>query len=80
MTVEFKMDKDLIVSDVIFAGGCPGNTIGVASLASGRHVDEIVPVLLGTTCGKRPTSCPDQFARALLQAKNDVQTISKNIM
>jgi len=72
MMVEFKLDEDLIVSNVAFTGGCPGNTIGVAKLASGRHVDDIVPDLLGTTCDKRPTSCPDQFAKALIQAKNDV--------
>ena len=76
MMVEFKMDTDLIVSDVTFTGGCPGNVIGVANLASGRHVDDIVPALLGTICGHRPTSCPDQFARALLHAKNDI--MSKN--
>jgi len=66
------MDNDLIVSDITFLGGCPGNTIGVAKLASGRHVDEIIPALLGTTCERRPTSCPDQFAKALQQAKKTV--------
>jgi len=70
--VEFKMDTDFIVSDVVFTNGCPGNVVGVAKLASGRHVDEIVPILLGIPCGKRATSCPDQFANALLHAKNDI--------
>lgn len=70
--VAFKMDSDFIVSDVAFTGGCPGNIIGVAKLASGRHVDEIVSDLLGTICDKRPTSCPDQFAKALIHAKNDL--------
>lgn len=71
-TVKFNMDKDLIVSDITFLGGCPGNTAGVARLASGRHVDDIVPALLGTICERRNTSCPDQFAKALIQAKNKV--------
>lgn len=75
-TVEFKVDDDLIVSDIIFLGGCPGNTSGVAKLAAGRHVDEIVPALLGTTCELRKTSCPDQFARALLEAKTAVMAQS----
>jgi len=74
--VEFKMDSDFIVSDVAFTGGCPGNIIGVAKLASGRHVDEIVSELLGTICDKRSTSCPDQFAKALIFAKNAL--IAKN--
>ena len=68
-SVEFKMDKDFIVSDIIFLGGCPGNTSGVAKLATGRHADEIIPALLGTICERRGTSCPDQFAKALLSAK-----------
>ena len=72
--VEFKMDADFIVSDVSFTNGCPGNMIGVAKLASGRHVDELVPILLGTLCGHRSTSCPDQFAKALLHAKNDIMS------
>ncbi|MCL2564474.1 MAG: TIGR03905 family TSCPD domain-containing protein [Defluviitaleaceae bacterium] len=78
--VEFKMDKDFIVSDINFLGGCPGNTSGVAKLASGRHVDEIIPALLGTICERRGTSCPDQFAKALLQAKITVmdEDITKN--
>jgi len=69
--VEFKMDSDFIVSDVMFTSGCPGNLIGIAKLACGRHVDELVPILSGTVCGQRPTSCPDQLAKALLHAKNE---------
>ena len=70
--IEFTLNDDLIVSNVAFTRGCPGNIIGVAKLAAGRHVDDIVPELLGIPCGDRPTSCPDQFAKALLQAKNEI--------
>ena len=33
-------------------------------------VDTVISRLEGTTCGMKPTSCPDQLAKALKQAKN----------
>lgn len=48
-----------------FAGGCPGNTAGVAKLAVGRPAAEVAALLKGTPCGNRGTSCPDQLARAI---------------
>ncbi|SDA17669.1 uncharacterized protein TIGR03905 [Ruminococcus sp. YE71] len=57
--------EDGIVKNVEFIGGCSGNTKGVAKLAAGRPVDEIVELLKNTDCNGRGTSCPDQLARAL---------------
>ena len=54
-----------MVNSVSFIGGCPGNTVGVASLATGRKASELIPLLEGILCGNRGTSCPDQFAKAL---------------
>lgn len=62
-TIEFEIDGD-IVTDVKFNGGCAGNTQGVAKLAKGRKIDELIEILEGTLC-RNGTSCPDQFARAL---------------
>ena len=47
-----------------FVGGCPGNTQGVAKLAVGRKVEDVVKLLKGIQC-RNGTSCPDQLARAL---------------
>ena len=47
------------------AGGCPGNLIGMAALVQDMEIDEIIKRLEGITCGKRPTSCPDQLAKVL---------------
>ena len=47
-----------------FIGGCPGNTQGLARLAAGRPVDEVIRLLKGVQC-RGGTSCPDQLARAL---------------
>ena len=57
------------VSNVRFIGGCSGNTQGVARLAEGMEVDELISRLQGIRCGSKPTSCPDQLAKALLAAK-----------
>lgn len=57
--------KDNIVSNVSFKGGCEGNLKGLAALASGMSPLELIARLEGITCGKKTTSCPDQFAQAL---------------
>ena len=56
------------VTGVQFIGGCSGNTQGVARLVEGMDVDEAIARMEGIHCGPRPTSCPDQLARALKQA------------
>lgn len=60
------------------AGGCPGNLIGMAALVKDMDIDEIIRRLEGITCGKRPTSCPDQLAQALKQIK-ELETKDMNI-
>ena len=62
--IKFEVE-DGIVKNVKFIGGCNGNTQGVAALAEGMPVDEVISRLEGIRCGARPTSCPDQLARAL---------------
>lgn len=61
--------EDGIVNNIRFIGGCSGNTQGVAALANGKPVDELISILQGIRCGLRPTSCPDQLANALIAAK-----------
>jgi uncharacterized protein (TIGR03905 family) len=58
------------VTNVEFLGGCNGNLKGIGSLVEGMDIDDVIARLEGTTCGGKPTSCPDQLARALKQAKN----------
>ncbi len=58
------------VSNVEFVGGCSGNTQGVARLVEGMDVNDAISRLEGIQCGPRPTSCPDQLARALKKAIN----------
>lgn len=65
--IEVELDGN-IVKNVQFYGGCSGNTQGVASLVKGMTAEEAIKRLEGIKCGPRPTSCPDQLAKALKQA------------
>ncbi len=53
------------LTGVKFIGGCSGNTQGVARLVEGMAPEEAVKRLAGIKCGFKPTSCPDQLARAI---------------
>ena len=44
---------------------------GVAQLAEGMDADEVISRLEGIRCGFKPTSCPDQLAKAIRQALNE---------
>lgn len=57
--------EDGIVKDVEFVGGCSGNTQGVARLAKGMKVTDVIKLLKDVDCGGRGTSCPAQLAQAL---------------
>ncbi len=66
MIIEINENK---IEKVTIVGGCPGNTIGVSHLVVGMTVDEAIKKLKGIPCGARGTSCPDQLAKALEEAK-----------
>lgn len=70
-SIDIEIENDIVTS-VCFEGGCNGNTKGVASLAVGMKVDDIIERLQGITCGFRGTSCPDQLAKALIAAKENL--------
>ena len=66
--IQFDVEND-IIKEVRFIGGCMGNTQGVAALAKGRNIDEVINTIKGIDCGGRGTSCPDQLALALIAYK-----------
>ena len=68
-SIDFEIE-DGIVKSVNFNGGCRGNTQGVARLAEGRKIDDVITLLEGIDC-RGGTSCPDQFAKALKQYKEN---------
>ncbi len=50
--------------NVVFHGGCKGNTQGVAALAEGMKAEDVVTRLQGINC-HGSNSCPDQLAQAV---------------
>ena len=64
--------EDGKIQSVEFIGGCNGNLKGISSLVKGMDIDEVITRLEGTTCGMKPTSCPDQLATALKEAKKAI--------
>lgn len=69
--------KDEKVLDAEFFGGCNGNLKGIKSLIKGMTIDEVIERLQGITCGPKPTSCPDQLAKCLIEYKQKSLTQTK---
>ena len=61
--------EDGVIQSVKFTGGCSGNTQGVAALAKGMRVEDVIDRLSGIRCGFKNTSCPAQLAQALKEYK-----------
>ena len=64
--IEYEVTDGVLIS-CRFIGGCPGNTQGVARLAVGRRVEDVIATLKGIQC-RNGTSCPDQLAREIGRA------------
>ena len=76
--IMFNIDEHGTLHNVRFAGGCNGNTHGVAALAEGRKVKDVIECLRGIDCKGRGTSCPDQLARALSEATLKCQVTAED--
>ena len=57
--------KEGIILSVKYTRGCDGNAKGIGALIKDMSVEEAIRRLEGITCGRRPTSCPDQLAKIL---------------
>ena len=62
---EVELNHDHTIASVQVLGGCNGNLKGIASLLAGMKAEDAIARMEGTTCGSKPTSCPDQIAQAL---------------
>jgi len=63
MTVE--LSDDGVIENVRIDGGCNGNLQGISRLVQGMKAEEAIARMEGISCGGKPTSCPDQLAKAL---------------
>ena len=68
MTVKL---EDGIIRDVRIEGGCNGNLQGISRLVIGMKAEDAIARMQGIHCGGKPTSCPDQLAKALREIKEE---------
>ncbi len=66
--IDFEIDANGILHNVVFYGGCNGNLQGISKLVEGMKVEDVIAKIDGISCSGGPTSCPDQLAIALKQA------------
>ena len=66
-----EMDGD-VLKDVEFIGGCNGNLKGICRLVKGMKAEDVIERMEGTLCGFRNTSCPDQIAKNLKKALEEM--------
>lgn len=71
MKITFDIEDD-VITNVRFVGGCDGNLKAIGKLVDGMTADQIESVLKGNTCGRKPTSCADQLARAVREASDEM--------
>ena len=57
--------EDGIIQSVQIIGGCDGNLQGISRLIEGMKVEDAIARMEGIRCGGKPTSCPDQIAKAV---------------
>ena len=62
--IKLSIDQNDIITELLFVGGCRGNTQGVAALCVGRNAHEVKNVLGNIKC-QGNTSCPDQLSKAI---------------
>ena len=62
-----------VVTNISFTNGCNGNLKAIPRLVDGWTVEEIENKLSGLTCGRRPTSCGDQLAKACRAAYEELK-------
>lgn len=63
------LDDSGVIQDIVFDGGCDGNHKGIVKLCIGQKAESVIPKLEGLTCGFKASSCPDQLAKALKEAR-----------
>lgn len=72
--IKFELNDGIVTNVEFLGGGCDGNLKAVPRLVEGRSVEQIEEAVGGITCGRRPTSCADQLARAVREAQNSQQS------
>lgn len=70
MQIDFDINGN-VITNIAFTGGCNGNLKAISKILDGWTVEQIEEKVKGNTCGRRPTSCADQLARAVRKAYDE---------
>ena len=70
------LNDDHTIESIEVIGGCNGNLKGISRLLKGMKAEDAIARMEGTTCGPRPTSCPDQIAQNLKRALAELKSQS----
>lgn len=73
MATKVELTPEGKIQNIQVLGGCDGNLKGIAKLLPGMKAEDAIARMEGTTCGRKPTSCPDQIAQALKGALAEMQ-------
>ena len=68
----FVLNDDHTIASIEVVGGCNGNLKGICQLLTGMKAEDAIARLDGTLCGFRSTSCPDQIAKNLKKALEEM--------
>ena len=68
MQIDFDIDDENRLHNVVFTGGCNGNLKAIGRLVEGKDALETADILRGNLCGMKGTSCADQFSKAIDKA------------
>lgn len=68
--IEFDINQNNEVFNLVFHGGCSGNLKAISKLLEGEKAEKIIDLLNGNICGSRNTSCADQLTLALKESIN----------
>ena len=63
--INFSIDDENKIHNVVFRGGCPGSLKAIGKLVEGMDANKVCEILEGNTCGIKPTSCADQLVKAI---------------
>lgn len=61
--------NDGVVTNIKFTGGCDGNLKALSAVMDGWTAEQIASKCKGIKCGWKNTSCSDQLATAVMEAK-----------
>ncbi len=75
--ISFELKKGKL-HNIKFVGGCPGNLAAISKLLEGADPKKTADLLRGNLCPGKPTSCADQFARAIDNALAEPKKIENS--